>query len=398
MSVDEQILQTYAREVRDELLHNILPFTANRVVDREHGGFYGYVANDGTPDSKAPKGQVQHTRVLWAFAHAQRRLGDLGYGALIEQARAEQLHRFWDDQYGGLFWTVTVDGTPLRTDKLADGQAYGIYSFAEDYLASGSVASLEHAIALYRLLERHARDRQAGGYFDAFGRDWHTRASLNVDESGPAAIKSMNAHLHLLEAYTLLLQAWDDAALRASLEGLIHILLDQIIDRERGHFRLLFDADWRVLSNADSYGHDLEGSWLLVAAIDQLGNAELAAEVRAAALAMARAVYAEGRNPDGSVRNDSTGPAAIWWGQAEGMVGFFNAYQLSGDARFLDASLACWRYVQAQLIDPTHGDWFWGRDEAGAPLPEMKAGLWKTPYHNARACLEIMRRVTEILA
>ncbi len=198
-----------------------------------------------------------------------------------------------------------------------------------------------------------------------------------------------------------MLRAWDDGELRASLQALVHTTLGRILNPDTHQFSLYFDREWRSLSDRVSYGHDIEGSWLLVEAAEVLGDPELSAQVREAALQMAYATLERGVDADGGLfhEGDPSGVierGKVWWPQAEAMVGFLNAYQLNGDPRFLEASLASWRFVQEHLVDREHGEWFWIVDEAGRPHDREKAGPWKTPYHNGRACLEVMERVRKL--
>jgi mannobiose 2-epimerase len=403
-SIDEptlQLLLDFRRELEAELTGNILPFYINHAIDHERGGFYGFVSNDLVADKSAAKGVIQTTRTLWAFAQAGRVLGSQTDRAVAERAYAYTLTRFWDPRFGGLYWMLDCDGQPLETFKMVYGQAFGIYALAEFFMATGERHSLDKAIEIYNLLEEHAVDSEQGGYWEACQQDWTPDLTRAVDTVALSVVKSMNTHLHMLEAYTNLLRAWPDVGLRQRLRALIRITIDHIVDTN-GHFILHFDAGWQRLNHHISYGHDIEGSWLLVEAAEVLGDPVLLAETEAVALRMAEATLAEGIDADGGVVNEGN-PAGItdrskdWWPQAEAMVGFFNAYELSGDRRFLEQSLASWRYIQRAIIDHRHGEWFWGVTQDGAVRNLQKTGPWKAAYHNGRACMEIMRRVDKLV-
>lgn len=384
-----------------ELTENILPFTMQHVADWEHGGFYGYVANDRTAQKDAPKAIVQHSRILWTFSRAYRVLGSAAYLPVIARARNALADWFWDREHGGYSWMVSCQGMPLQADKFAFGQAYAIYGLAEDYLATGNTESLGRALQTFRLLEEHGRDLECGGYWEARHRDWAPAPELRVDETDLPVVKGMNSHLHLLEAYANLLHASGDDRVRASLRSVIDIMSAGILDAGTHHLSLFFDRNWHSLSDTISYGHDIEASWLLVEAAEALGEPGQVAKAREAALGIANATLELGVDTDGSLFYAGN-PAGvterekIWWPQAEAVVGFMNAYQLNRDPRFLQAVLDCWRFIQERLVDIKHGDWFWGVDGTGRPLDRQKAGPWKTPYHNGRACLEVMRRVQEL--
>ena len=371
-------------------------------MDREHGGFFGHVANDGTVQEQAPKGLVQHSRLLWTFSHASRTIADGEYRRVAAHAQAA-MDLFADRVHGGFFWMVDPRGQPVETDKFTYGQAFAIYALAESHLANIESHSLDRAVELYHLLERHCRDPQHRGYWEACHANWTPAPGLCVDQTTLPVAKGMNTHLHMLEAYTGLLRAWDNADLRASLQWLVEILLDHILDADTHHLGLFFDREWRPLPDRVSYGHDVEASWLLVEAAEVLGKPQLLRRVRGVALQMAEATLQQGVDADGGLYNEGdasgvTDHSKHWWPQAEAMVGFLNAYQLSRERRFLEASLASWHFIQEQLVDGQHGEWFPVASEAGRAPDVEKAGPWKTPYHSARACLEVIRRVQALTA
>jgi mannobiose 2-epimerase len=210
----------------------------------------------------------------------------------------------------------------------------------------------------------------------------------------------MNTMLHILEAYTQLARVWKPA--RAAHRGLIQVFLDRIVHPARTHFSLFFDDAWHSLLDHVSYGHDIEGSWLLVEAAEVAEDAELLARCREAAVTMAEAVYRQGVDGDGGLLYEG-GPQGVvddqksWWVQAEAMVGFTNAYLLSGDERFLCAAQRSWAYIQAHHVDRIYGGWYKNLHRDGAPDPESyKVGPWECPYHHSRACMEMMDRLAQI--
>jgi mannobiose 2-epimerase len=391
-------LHCFRSEVEHEVRHNILPFHMEKLIDRENGGFYGYLSNTLEVRKDAPRSLVQNSRLLWTYAQAYRVLKEPAHLDMADRAYRYLLDRFWDGEAGGLFWLLDYRGQPLEAVKMTYGQAFGIYSLAEYYLATGQSASLDKAIEIYRLLEKYAYDSRYQGYYEGCKRDWSPGGALRLGDGDLEAPKSMNAHLHVLEAYTNLLRAWDDAGLRAKLREIVRVTVEHIVDPTSGHFKLFFDERWHSKSNQISYGHDIEGSWLLVEAAGVLGDGELFPRMKDVALKMAQATYDEGVDADGGVYDEGD-PTGIthsnkdWWPQAEAMVGFLNAYQLSRQPHFLDASLRSWEFIKKCIVDHEHGEWFWGVTRAGVPLDQEKAGPWKSSYHNSRACFEVMRRL-----
>ncbi|MDE2183726.1 MAG: AGE family epimerase/isomerase [Alphaproteobacteria bacterium] len=394
----------WAARFRAELEGNILPYWQRTVIDRRRGGFFGEVDSSGAVHPEAPRASVINTRILWTFSAGARRL-DPAYRDTADWAYDAVATRFWDEAFGGLYWLIDPAGRPLSDRKQIYAQAFGIYALAEHHRATGEGASLALARRLFGLIDEHSRDPANLGYVEALGRDWSALADMRLSDKDINCPKSMNTHLHVLEGYTNLLRVWRDPLLVARHKELLQVMLDRIVSG--GHFKLFFDQDWTSLSDHVSFGHDIEGSWLLVEAAAMVGDAALTAQTRKVALAMADAVLAEGVDEDGSVFFEADGHGNLvdatkhWWVQAEAVVGFFNAWQLSGEERFLTASRRVWDYIDARVIDRVHGEWYAKLTRRGVPLTDGSdpdayiVGPWKCPYHNARLCYEMMGRLGE---
>ena len=385
--------------VEEELLGNILPFWIAHTVDRNKGGFYGALTNDLVLHDEAPRSGVVCARILWTYSAAYRRYARPEYLAMAQHAYAYLTGPFWDKQHGGIYWQIDAEGRPVSARKHSYAQAFAIYGLAEFHQATGDELSLVQAQDLFALLERHVYDPVYGGYIEGCGPAWDTLADMRLSDKEPNCRKSMNTLLHILEGYTNLLRTWDNPLLRSRLAGLLDVFFDHVVEPGGHRFLLFFDDAWQPLPDHISYGHDIEGSWLLVEAAEVLGDAERLQRARTEAVAMAQAVLAGGLAADGSVlyerRHDGSVDASKhWWAQAEGTVGFYNAYQLSGDARLLAASQGCWRVIRSQFVDHLHGEWFKVLDAAGHPLPgQYKVGPWECPYHHGRMCLELLARL-----
>jgi mannobiose 2-epimerase len=308
---------------------------------------------------------------------------------------------FWDQEYGGLYWTVDYKGNPVFDRKHHYAQAFGIYGLSEYYRTTQEPHSLALAQELFRLLEKHAYEPTYGGYIEGSNRKWEALEDMRLSDRDLNCRKSMNTLLHILEAYTNLLRVWEDAHLKAQHRSLIETFRGHVIDPAASHFKLFFDDQWNSLLENMSFGHDIEGSWLLVEAAEMQGDPKLLVQVRQAAVKIATAVYRDGIDEDGSLpyEGNSQGlvdPDKSWWVQAEAMVGFYNAYQLSGQEHFAQAAYRCWEYIQNRMVDRTHGDWLKKLHRDGAPDPgAFKTGPWECPYHHSRACFEMLDRLDD---
>jgi len=213
----------------------------------------------------------------------------------------------------------------------------------------------------------------------------------------------MNNHLHVLEGFTNLYRAGKDARVAERLRELVELFEQRILDPHTGHLHHFFDDQWRVRSDTYTFGHDIEASWLLCEAAEVLGSDALLQHARRVALRMAEVVLKEGLDTDGGLCYEGQAGKVIdrrkeCWPQAEALVGFLNAFQLSGDARYLAAARRVWRYIEEHLMDRVRGEWFWRINADGQPDPDLpKVSEWKGPYHGSRACLETIRRLSPVV-
>ncbi len=389
--------------IEDELRGNLLPFWRQRSVDAARGGFIAEMAGDGSLRQGAAKGLILNARLLWTFAALFRRLGEDRDLELARRAADYLAARFRDREHGGYRWRVDPEGRPLDDVKKVYGQAFCVYALSELHLATGEAEPLAAARRLWELVEGQAHDARHGGYVEALAADWSAAADLRLSVRDMAAAKSMNTHLHLLEAWTNLYRAWPDAAVAARLRELIGLFERQILDRgpgpRAGHLHHFFDERWQVLSETYTYGHDIEAAWLLGEAAEVLGDGGLQQAVKGWSVEMARAVLAEGLDGDGGLACEGRDGRVIdagreWWCQAEAVVGFWHACELTGEAAFAEAAERVWRFIQEKVVDRQGGEWFWRlRPDGSVDTAEPKVSEWKGPYHNTRMCLEMMRRI-----
>ena len=398
--------RTLAREVEQDLTEGILPFWLDHAVDPA-GGFYGTVANDGTPQPGADKGAILNARILWTFSRAYRTYGLASYKEAADRAAAYFKEHFIDPRYGGVYWTVDSEGTMKDGTKQIYASAFGIYGLSEHFRATGDLSSLAAAQALFRFVQDRAHDAARGGYREVLARDG-ARAEIKGVDGHAGATKTMNTHIHLLEGLTGLYLAWPDPEVKAALTELLDILQTRLYDAQTHHLILYCDDDWKSMDPVDSFGHDIETSWLMCEAAEAVGEPALLERVRRQAVQMVDTALAEGLDADGAMRYERTAAGysgtRSWWPQCETVIGCINAWQITGERRYFDAAARCWDHIKAHFIDRTHGGWYKGLARDGSPSREPKASLWNCPYHNARVGFELRTRLqhpavhTEVMA
>ncbi len=389
-------------ELEEELKGNILPYWMKYAPDNRYGGFVGHISGENQVLEKAPKGSVLNARILWTFSAAYRMFGDKAHQETAHRAYVYFRDHFIDREYGGVFWELDFRGKVINPRKQIYALAFGIYAMVEYYLASSRNEALATAVDLFNRIQEKSLDREKNGYIEAMNREWDPLNDLRLSIKDANERKAMNTHLHILEAYASLYRVWKTADVQQALENIIMLFLEKFINHGNNHLQLFFDDDWNLRSDHISFGHDIECSWLLYEAAEILGKRDLIDRVRPVSVGMARQNF-EGLDRDYGLMNEyfpgknRMDTDKHWWPQAEALVGYFNAWELSGEDVFAEKLLLNWAFIKEYMIDRDGGEWYWKVNRQGQPYPEdEKAGFWKCPYHNGRACMELIRRISSL--
>ena len=401
-------MEQLKKQFRKCLEENILKYWIEQVTDQQNGGYYGRIDGHNIVHPEAEKGAVMNARILWAFAAAYRVLGKPEYLAAAQRARDYFLEKFLDRKHGGVFWSVDYKGMPLDTKKQTYAIGFAVYALSEYARATGDNEMLTKAIELFHDIENHARQAD-GGYIEALTQDWQPIADMRLSDKDENLERTMNTHLHIIEPYTNLLRtlrSWTKNTILEQIEheveqavrNLLELFTNRIINPDTGHLDLFFNQQWKSKRNLQSFGHDIEASWLLHESTLVLADPTELKRIEPIIQKIAKAAD-EGLQQDGSMiyeLNTNTGYAdkqRQWWVQCESVIGHANLYEHFGDARALGDAIRCWEFIRQKLIDREHGEWHWAILANGTLDREGdKAGFWKCPYHNARMCIEIMER------
>ena len=392
---------TTLKQLKTELtteLDSILNYWIKHTIDTQNEGFIGQIDFNDHLIANAEKGSVLNSRILWTFSSSYQVTQKENHKEIAERAFDFLSKHFYDTEFGGLFWSINVDKTPKDTKNQIYALAFAIYGLTEYYAISKDEKTLEIAKKLYFKIQEHSYDPVNKGYLEAFTRDWQPIEDLRLSDKDANEKKTMNTHLHIIEAYANLFKVWKDETLRKDSIELLETIEKYFINTETGHLRLFFDENWIEKPDVISYGHDIEAAWLLLQCAEILEEENLIANYKKHAVQIAE-VAKEGLDADGGLwyefnpKKNELIAEKHWWVQAEALIGFYNAYQLTGNEDYLEIVFKNWKFIKKYILDLKNGEWFWGIYRDYTLIEKDKAGFWKCPYHNSRACLELIKRI-----
>ena len=394
-------MPTKLNQLQSELsaeLDSILAYWSKKTIDNQNDGFIGQINSNEEIISDADKGSVLNARILWSFSAAYQNTKNEEHKKIATRAFDFLSNHFYDSEFGGLFWSINADTTPKDTKNQIYALAFAIYGFSEYYVISKDEKALAIAINLYLRIQKHSYDPVNKGYLEAFTRDWQPIEDLRLSSKDANEKKTMNTHLHIVEAYANLFKVWKDPKLQSDTVELLKTIEEHFINTQTGHLHLFFDENWVEKPDVISYGHDIEAAWLLLQCAEISEDENLIANYKKHAIQIAE-VTQEGLDRDGGLwyefdpKTNELIAEKHWWVQAEALIGFYNAYQLTGDEKYLEIVLKNWKFIKTHIIDQQNGEWFWGINKDYSLIEKDKAGFWKCPYHNSRACLELINRI-----
>jgi len=409
-------LKQYRSYFHEELHKDILPYWMKYGVEKNGHGFYGAVDLNGNPVISANKTSVLNARILWTFSAAAMLDGNKEYAAIADKAYRVVTEDFEDKKYGGYYMELDSSDKVANDIKHTYAQAFVLYSLCKYYEFNHTESVLKKIKDFFHLLEDKAKDPDHTGYRESFTREWNIYGENRMADNNEP--KSMNTHLHVLEAWAALYHVWKDPVVEKRLTELMNLFLDKII-RPQGHFGIFFDDAFNEADSSKgicSFGHDIEGSWLLWEAAEILGNEDIIKRMRQVAIKMADNIERVAVDKDGGLFLESTRFGSHvktnkhWWQQAETLVGFMNAFELTKDEKYWKTVKLSWNFIDKYLIDHERGEWYTKLNRLGVPFlveppddpspyyrNDWKIDPWKCPYHNGRSMMEMIKRIDRMV-
>jgi mannobiose 2-epimerase len=421
--MNHEQLQNYRQEAHHHLTQELLPFWENRCVDTTNGGYITHFDKDGNDSGEDEKSLIAQTRTVFTFSSAHRAgYGDGRFADIARHGIDFLLNKMWDEENGGFFWLMNRKGEVLIDEKIVYGHSFAIYSLSEYTLATGDPRGLEYAEKVFDLLQKYAVDTYYGGYFEMFHHDW----TLKGPGSAGGDRKTLDAHMHLMEAFTTLYEASGKEIHRRKLLEIIELLIHKIMHPDYGTGIPQFWADWRVApqikfdivwgwdrfsedglkSSADdntSYGHNVEFAWLLMHALDIAGvpyDTHRNQLLKSFNHAIEHGIDWEfgGVYVEGSHTGEVYDREKEFWQQAEVLIGMLDAYRVFRDEVYLRAYNSTHRFVFDHMIDHQVGEWKPLLTRQGESIWTHMSHSWKVNYHSVRAAVQSIVRLDKLLA
>lgn len=382
------------QEMREQLTGKILPFWKS-LKDDTYGGFYGFMDNDLRLDKQGIKGCILNSRILWFFSNAYLTLQDASLKEYADHAYEFLKNFCYDSEEGGMLWSLTYDGKIADSTKHTYNIAFAIYALSSYYRAFGRKEALELAGKLVDTVEEKCFDEK--GYKEAQDRAFGPMSNDKLSENGVMADRTMNTLLHVLEAYTEYYLVTKEKRVHDKLEYILEVLEKKIYNPKLHRQEVFFDNDMNSIIDLHSYGHDIETAWLAEHTLEILDEPEITGRVTPVIRDLEHQIYQVAYKNHSLAYECERGVVnekRIWWVQAEAVVGFYNAFEKTGERQYLDAALDIWSFIKENVVDKRDGgEWFSCVDQDGKPnWGEPMVEPWKCPYHNGRMCMEIIRR------
>ena len=412
-------MKEHLQQSQDYFNTKLIPFWAKRAVEKKFGGFQTNYDRNGKRTEIKEKALLSQVRAIFSIAHTIRLGFDWPGGReALSQGIDFLFNHFHDSEYDGYYWIVDEDGTVIDDSKIIYGHSFLIYGLAEHALLTGDERSKKEAVRVFDLLQEKVADKDFGGYYEHFNRKFNLKAARKDIK----AFKSLDVHMHLMEAFTTLYELTQDEKHRKALEDVIDLIFDKMVEPKTGTGISMFTDKWEPISNVEldtvwgrdrfdedgkatditSYGHNIELTWLYLLSQDILGIPREKSRNRVVPVyehTFAHGVDWEfgGIYVEGHRNGDATEMTKEFWQQAEAMIGFLDAYLFTSDEKYLKAYKNIHDFVFTKLINWDQGEWFALTERNGDLIWDYMGTNWKVFYHTVRGMGEIIKRLEKII-
>jgi len=410
-------------EAENHLVNELLPFWTSRMVDQKNGGFITHFDKDGKDSGEDEKSLIAQTRCLYTLSSAHR--AGYGGGKLADLAKHGAdflINKMWDREYEGFYWMMDRKGNVKIDKKIIYGQSFAIYCLSEYTLATGDRRGIEYAERVFDLIQKYCADTMYGGYWEMFERDW----TLRGPGSAGGDRKTLDVHMHLMEAFTALYECTGKDVHRRKLLEVIDILQNRINHPKHRTGIPQFYKDWTIapqikfeiiwgwdrftgegkkanVTDNTCFGHNAEFAWLLIHALEilRIDNDIFKKDFRTIFDHIINngidteygGVYVEGPHSGGVSDREKE-----FWQQAEVLTGLLDALIMFKDPAYWKSYVLVHRFVFDKMINKGVGEWYPLMTREGVPIWTHMGHSWKINYHTVRSMVMSINKMNRILS
>jgi mannobiose 2-epimerase len=420
--MDINQVKSLKKESENHLINELLPFWTIRFIDDNNGGYLTHFDEHGNDSGEDEKSLIAQTRCLYTISSAHRSGYGKGFDKLARHGADFLINKMWDKENGGFYWMMDRKGNVKIDRKIIYGQSFAIYSLSEYTLATGDKRGLEYAEKTFDLIQKYCSDTMYGGYWEMFHKDW----TLCGPGSQGGDRKTLDVHMHLMEAFTTLYECSGKEVHRRKLLEDIELLTTRFIHPVYKTGIPQFYRDWKVApqikfdiiwgwdrfspdskkQNATDntcYGHNAELAWLMIHALKILGidphsYSELFRimfdhTINNGIDREHGGVFVEGPHSGGVYDMEKE-----FWQQAEVLIGTLDAYLLFHEDKYWEAYRNVHRFVFDRMINKGVGEWYPLMTREGKPIWTHMGHSWKINYHTVRSMIRSISKLNEIIA
>jgi len=412
-------LQDYLTKTENYLKEILIPFWAERAVEPKYGGFQTNYNVNGNRNDVTEKNLLCQARCIFTISHSAR----LGFPwpnqeKMLSHGIDFLFNNFKNKKQDVYYWILSEDGKIIDDSIVIYGHSFLIYGLSEYSLLTGDQTTKNEAIRIFDLLQKKVKDKKSGGYFEHYDRNF----DVEIVRSDNQIHKSLDVHMHLMEAFTVLYELTGDPKHKQALEEVIDLIFNKTVDPKTGVGMAMFTAEWQPINNVQlgklwgrdrfeddgkppeitSYGHNIELAWLYLHALDILGISKN--DFLDRVVPIFDHTYKNGVDwenggifVEGHREGEVTEKTKEFWQQGEAMVGFLDAYLLTKDEKYLKAFQNVHNFVFDKMINWEQGDWYALLETDGKIIWDYMGSSWKIFYHTVRATCLIVRKLEEII-
>ena len=383
------LLMTQSAWYERELTENILPFWLKYGLDRVHGGVYTCLDRDGTLMDPTKSVWFQG-RFGYVAAYAYNHVRPEPEWLAASKSCIDFIEAHCIDLDGHMFFSVTKEGRPVRKRRYVFSETFAAIAMAEYAKATGDVAYVEKAVALFHNIRRMLAEP---GF-------------LPPKSYVPG--KSHSITMILVNVALVLKQVSADPALDAQIAESVHEIETYLMHPE---FECILESvapDGSLIDTCEGRtinpGHGIETAWFLMEAGQVYGDDRL----RKLGVQVFDWQFKWGwdeefggiinfRDCKGFPCQDYSQDMKFWWPQCETVIAALYAYRVTGDEKYLDIWLQADAWMREHFRDPEYGEWYGYLHRDGTVAQPAKGNLFKGPFHIPRMLVKAGELCREIL-